>query len=857
MTRVFVSFRNGDEPYAAAMLYHALADRLGDELVFRSSNSIPLAARWADRIWEHLDASDVVMVVIGPRWLSVTDHTGRRRLWQDDDWVRQEVARALSAGKEIAPVLIAGVPRLTEKDLPESIAALAAVQSRIIDHRDLVTTIGQVVDAVVGLLDPPPGPPETGRSRGGWLRVWNLPARLPAFVERSALTTALREDVLAAAGERPVVLHGGVGVGKTQLAVEYAHRYAGDHHLAWWVDATTPELVWTQLATLGRAVGFEVEAGPLEAVRLMARELHRRGRWLLVLDGVEDPVWVREPLSAIGSGADVLITSRRDDWGLSAERREVGTFERRQSLNLLGRHLPVATAGQLDRLAEAVDDIPLALAQAAVFLDGATIPLDHYVELLRTRTRELLDRGATRLYPGSIAAAWSVALERFRDHGVGASALLELLSVVAPADVPLDRLQSWPDGLPGSLAGLADPLRRDDAVRAVAGSGLVPVTRGRPRPHALFQSYLRTGMRPAALAELRQAAGRVLAGVARPDPREPEAWEAYPPLLPHAVTLDLAESCDPGCHELLLDLAHHLVVRGDPAAARDLVAPAVTRWREALGPDAPVTLTAAARLAQAAFRLRDFSAALALDEEVLRHRCRAEGDDHPVTLEAAHSVAIGRYAVDGPAAAADLMAEVVAARTRVLGEDHPDTLRSRQNQALLWRATGDLARARDVDEDTWRRLREVLGADHPDTLRSAYALALDLRALGHSERARSVAQDTYRRRERVLGADHPDTLRSAYGLAVDLRAGGERVAARSLAEQTWRRKARVLGDTHIDTVRTAYLLAELTQPDDPQAAGRLRAEAAGHLRRLTAAAGVDATPARRAGPDHVGGPERR
>lgn len=855
-TRVFVSFRNGDAPYAAAVLYHALADRLGGELVFRSSNSLPLAARWAETIWEHHHTSEVVVVIIGPHWLSVTDSAGRQRLWQDDDWVRQEVARALAAGKEIAPVLIAGVPRLSEDDLPESIADLAAFQSRFIDHRDLVTTTARVVDAVVDLLDPPPGPPPAGRDAGGWLRVWNVPARLPVFTEREALVAALREDLLAAGGGWPVVLHGGVGTGKSQLAMEYAYRYAGDHHLAWWIDATTPELVWSQLAALGREVGFAPEAEPPEAVRLMARELHRRGRWLLILDGVEDPAAAREPLAALGSGADVLITSRRSDWGLAAARRPVGTFERDQSVSLLGHHLPAATAPQLERLAAAVDDIPLALAQAAAFLDGATIGLDQYVELLRTRTRELLDRDDTRLYPVSIAAAWSVALERLRSHGPDAIALLELLSVVAPEEVPLDRLRSWPDGLPDPLGRLADVIRRDDAVRAVASSGLVPVAHGRPRPHGLFQSYLRCELPEATLAQVRHAAGRVLARVSRPDPREPAAWEAYPPLLPHAIALDLAATPDPACHELLLDVAHHLVVRGDPAAARDLVEPAVTRWREAAGPDAPVTLAAMARLAQAAFQLRDFPAALALDEEVLRRRRRSMGDDHPDTLEAAHSVAIGRYAVHGAAAAGDLAAQVVAGRTRVLGADHPDTLRSLQNQALLRRATGDLAGARELDERAWLGLREVLRADHPDTLRSAHALALDLRALGRSGEARPVAEDTYHRRAHVLGADHPDTLRSAYGLVLDLRASGDPAPARLLAEQTWRRQARVLGDTHMDTVRTAYLLAELAEPDDPDAARRLREQAAGPLHRLAGVAGGPATPAGPAGQGCAGADPR-
>ena len=844
MTKVFISFRNGDEPYAAALLYEALVRRLGAGQVFRSSDSIPPGAEWAEMIWEHHRRSQVVIVVIGPRWLSIRDRTGRRKLWQPHDWVRKEVAGALTDGKHVVPVL-AGTPRLDEPDLPDSIAGLAARQSVAMDHRDLRTGVPKVLDAVARHLGIPARSPTTGfagspttgpagspttgpagsHDKGGWLRVWNLPARIPGFVERESLMGALRDDVLRAGGERPVLLHGGIGAGKTQLAAEYAYRFAGDHHLAWWVPVTRPELLWSQLAGLGRELGFDPETGVAEMVPLLARELHRRGRWLLVLDGVQDPAWVTGPLAAIGPGADVLITSRNADWGmLVAARRPVGTFDRGQSVSLLGGHLPSAAAPQLADLAAAVDDIPLALAQAATFLTSSAVTLEQYLDLLRTRSLELLERGETYVYPTSLAAAWSVGLGEVREASADAGALLDVLSVLAPAPVPLDRLGSRPVGPTGALAGLADPIRRADAVDAVDRSGLVPVVDGRPRPHGLFQAYLRTGVAEPELAVLREAAGRLLAVVTRPDPREPAAWDAYAVLLPHVLTLDLAAVPDPGCHELLLDVAHHLVVRGDAAAARDLVRPAATRWRERHGPDAPSTLGALARLAQASFRLRDFQAALSLDEEVLAHRRRLAGDDDPRTLEAAHDVAITRFALQGAGPVAARLADVVARRTRVLGADHPDTLRSVQNLALVRRAGGDLAGARELDQDTWHRLREVLGEDHPDTLRSAYALALDLRALGHPDR--SLGEDTYRRRRRVLGDDHPDTLRSAYGLAVDLLATGARERAGELARQAYRRQLRLLGDGHVDTLRSAYLLAEATHADDPDAARRLRQEVA-------------------------------
>ena len=83
------------------------------------------------------------------------------------------------------------------------------------------------------------------------LRVWNIPARNPGFTGRDGLLAAVRERLLA--GDAAVVqaLQGMGGVGKTQLAIEYAHRFAGSYDLAWWIDAEQAGLIGDQFAALG------------------------------------------------------------------------------------------------------------------------------------------------------------------------------------------------------------------------------------------------------------------------------------------------------------------------------------------------------------------------------------------------------------------------------------------------------------------------------------------------------------------------------------------------------------------------------------------------------------------------------
>ncbi|MFI6453285.1 FxSxx-COOH system tetratricopeptide repeat protein [Streptosporangium amethystogenes] len=677
--------------------------------------------------------------------------------------------------------------------------------------------------------EPEEAEPEPDRGSGTLPTVWNVEPRNPEFTGRQAVITDMRRRLRSGGSAVVQVLRGWGGIGKTQIAIEYAHRFSDGYQIVWWIDAEDPVLIGKQLAELAEQLRLvDHGADTASAVALLKAHLRGRDGWLLLFDNAEDPALIRKWLP--GGPGHVVITSRTGGWEHLAATIHINVMKRPESVDLLRSHGPGLDLREADELANALGDLPLALVQASVFLAETVTDLHDYLRLLRSRPREVLSEGNAGDYPLPLAAAIGLTMDRLAQLDPIGLALAQLCAFLAPETIPVEWLVgdhpvvSGPHDPPAALAtGDAIALRR--GVASMGRFGLAINARGGIRLHRLTQSVIRDRLSPEAQRQLRDHARALLVGNQPGDPEDPDNWPRWARMVPHLLALDPAVEAEPELRETACNAGWYLIERGDVDAAVRLSAELYDNWRDTLGPGHRHTLTAARDLARALRERGEYDQAARLYEDALARAGEALGADDPLTLRIEHGFAIDLHLLGRYAEAYDLQHDALTRYRRVLGVDHPHTLHSANHLAVALHALGQFDQARALHEETLARYRDVLGDDHPDTLRSANNLAVDLRSLSDHERARALQTDTLARRRRTLGEDHPHTLQSATSLSETLHGMGRPQEALPLQEETLGRYLHVLGGNHPETLRArANLIDMLLALGRDEDAERLRAD---------------------------------
>jgi len=644
-------------------------------------------------------------------------------------------------------------------------------------------------------------------------RVWRAPARNSSFTGRDAVLELLRERLNASTAQTgPAVLQGFGGVGKTQIAMEYLHRFAADYDIVWWISADQPALVRTSLAELASELELPVVGSVAEQLQGVLEALRRgepSGRWIIVFDNADDPNQIREFIPT-GMG-DVIITTPGQEWAREAWTIDVNVFERAESVELLSRRVDTLSPPDADAIADKLGDLPLAVEQAATWLATTAMTARSYLELLDEHLPRILNEPPPPGYPHPAANTWRLSQERLRESNPAAAYLLELFAFFAPEPIPTRLLNSpgMIDALVAFDPSLRDPLLHGSLIRDINRYGLARVDPAIPaiRIHRLVQSVVRSDLPEAIQTERRRQVQITLAAERRDDPERQENWQVYQTLRPHLEPAGSLDSDDPQVHALVIDMVRYLRARNDLLGSQELAQRAIDSWKPRLGDNHRSVLRIRSELATTLQALGRDSEGLTILEDIIPRLISTLGEKHPYTLvaqrgKAGHLRGLGRYR-DAYRLDVDTLTEWRATH----GEDHDQTLRAANNLAVSQRLVGNLQEALEIDEETLRRRDKVTGTTQPVTLGVATRYGRDLRDVGELERSLERLETTVNTAREVFGPDHRITLAAAKSLVVTWRRLGRLDEAHDLITTVNHGYERTMGQRHPDALACALEVA--------------------------------------------------
>ncbi|KAJ6788122.1 hypothetical protein PWT90_07397 [Aphanocladium album] len=597
-------------------------------------------------------------------------------------------------------------------------------------------------------------------SAGPWFLV-PYP-RNNTFVGRISILQKLQQ-LLKPPSQARTSLFGLGGAGKTQIALEYAYviRETCMDLSVFWVHGSNAERFeqsYTSIALECRIPGYsdpKVQVLPLVKTWL---ERQNRGPWLMVIDNADDTELFFPPdqeKKTASSGAQekslgqyvpecahgsILVTSRNKQAGQKLAKGtrliEVNKMDDAEAIRLLRASLEDRDNAPGDEelltLARRLEHLPLALVQAAAFIEANTMAIGGYIHLLEKSDQDQVDLlseefetvGRDSEAPRAVAETWILSFLQIQRQNPFASELFSLMSFFDRQAIPIVFLEYYTEQQ--DQEGY-----REIQLQKTLGilKAFSFVTEGQEQSldiHRLVQLISRKWL--AREKKLEYFANQALLVISQAYPVGAyENWITCSKYLPHAyqvLKLEMAASKDEkiGKGFLLHNMALYLLHQGQWNDAERLQLEAVELRMEILGADHPSTLTSMANLASTYRNQGRWEEAEKLDVQVMETSKAKLGADHPSTLTSMANLASTFWNQGRWEEAEKLFVQVMETRKAKLGADHPDTLTSMNNLAHTWKNMGKDSTATDLMLECIRLQQLKLGLNHPDTQSSICSL---------------------------------------------------------------------------------------------------------------------------------------
>jgi tetratricopeptide (TPR) repeat protein/transcriptional regulator with XRE-family HTH domain len=616
--------------------------------------------------------------------------------------------------------------------------------------------------------------------------------RNPFFLGREDLLARLHRHLHAGQAKalsQPPAFSGLGGVGKTQVALEYAYRHADEYQAIFWIRADSREALLTGFLEIAQTLklperGERDQAGIVAAVK---RWLLLHPGWLLILDNADELALLPEFLPAPLPG-HLLLTTRAQALGGLASRLEVETLDQDtgpllllRRAGLLALDAPLAQAEQTDwqaavQLSQELGGLPLALDQAGAYLEETRCSLQQYLHLYRSHRADLLRHrgGMVQDHPESVATTWSLSFAQVEQRSPLAADLLRLCAWLHPDAIPEELFLQGAAHLGPLLSTLAtDPLAFNQALAIVQHYSLL---RRSSREnmlsiHRLVQAVLQDAMPQ---EEREQWIGRAIAALHAIFPAVRDQgwgqWESSGRLLPHVLSLTAATATRASS----MELATVLVLTADYLYQRAQYAEAEPLYRRALE---TCEQTPGASHSQVAFPLSGLAEL---------HRAQ------------------GRYAEAEP-----LFIRALRLWEQVGHGDHPDLAYTLNNLAILYCEQGHFQQAEPLFARAiglWGETRDPRPAQLASALNNLASLHLAER---HFEQAEPLLRRALHLEEELFGPSHPEVAFPLTNLATLYYEQGRYAEAEPLYRRALEMREQTLGSTHPQVTYPLQGLADL------------------------------------------------
>ena len=623
------------------------------------------------------------------------------------------------------------------------------------------------------------------------------------------------------------------GVGKTQIALELAHRTRekyGDCSFLW-VPATNVESFQQAYLNIGQQLGIPgLEEERADVKKLVQQYLsqNKAGQWLLIFDNADDvDMWVGSTSSRANlidylprsSQGSIVFTTRSRKIAVDLAHQnivEISEMDEETATQMLAKSLayPRLLKNHQDtaELVEQLTFLPLAIAQAAAYINKNGIAFADYLSLLKDQeesaveilSEDFEDEARYQDVKNPVATTWLISFNQIRHHDPLAAEYLSIMSCIDPKDIPQSLLPPAK-----SRKAEVDAIGTLDAYsfvsRQSAGQSL--------NLHRLVHLATRNWLTKE--DSLARWEAKAIARLEEVFPNNSHAnrgiWRAY---LPHAQYI-LGSTLRVGDTSQGLGLCEKfglcLLSEGRYNEAKTPLLQAMEGREKALGKEHPSTLTSVSNLALVLQYQGKYEAAEEMNRRALEGREKALGKEHPSTLTSVSNLAgvlqyQGKYE-----AAEEINRRALEGYEKALGKEHPDTLTSVSNLACVLQYQGKYEAAEGMNRRALEEREKALGKEHPDTLTSVSNLACVLQYQGKYEATEGMNRRALEGREKALGKEHPDALSSVYCLAFLLHQQQQYKAASVLYQRAGSGYKRALGLEHPTTIVCSKHYSSLIQ----------------------------------------------